>query len=238
MKQFSIFIFLLLLSCKNDRSPSGPEIENKTHRYDTKLIEMYIDELEKDTIFRFDIDDEGKILAPDGLWMVYYDTALTKKFFQEEIREGESVGHYVRWYPNGNKLWEGFRAGKIDTGFFRTWYPGGQLKSERYYKNDSVIGSAYEFFESGELKSETCFDNNEISKIYNYNKSRDTISTVYYKLQKINSSYCNYPYFEIEYKSPGTLLHSYVYVLDSTENDEKTIKVYTYKRVDVDSVGI
>jgi hypothetical protein len=237
MKYITLLIFLFFLSCKNDQLPSDPSlIVNKTHRYDTSVIDIYIDSNNHDTIFRFDIDKNGNIIAKDGQWMVYYDKALTKKFFEGSILNSEEVGNYTRWYPSGQKLWEGFRVGKIDTGYEKAWYPSGQLKSVRYSRNNTVIGNSNEYFETGELKSEMCFVDNEISKIITYNKKHDTINTVFYKTRRIASSNGNYPYSEIICNSKGQLINSYLYVLDSVESKEKDIKVWSYLRTDLDSL--
>ncbi|MFD1261343.1 toxin-antitoxin system YwqK family antitoxin [Entomomonas asaccharolytica] len=98
----------------------------------------------------------------------YYASLSIYRTFRLWTKEGDPIeelnfmdgkvdGPAIKWYPNGQQMYQRYYKGNVPDGLWSEWYANGQLKSEGLYADNKQIGPWRIWFEDGSLTSEVFY---------------------------------------------------------------------------------
>jgi|SRR4051812_36672463 len=129
-------------------------------------------------------------------WKIYVIEDKTfNKLLQQELHyvNGEKVGAFTYFFPNGTKGIEGDYVANYLEGEIKSYYEDGKLYSTRQYKHGLKVGRHTYLYPTGKLEAElnfindtlnghyqTNYENGNSKEVFSYNKGMATGNYKYY----------------------------------------------------------
>ncbi len=122
-------------------------------------------------------------------------TALTAQEINKSDQDGKKQGRWIKNYPNGKVMYEGFFRNDYPEGEFRRYYEDGTLKSLLVFSNSGTEAKAILYYPNG-LKASSGKYTNQLKEglwlFYSFTEKDLLISEAEYKENKLNGLMINY----------------------------------------------
>ena len=122
-------------------------------------------------------------------------TALTAQEINKSDQDGKKQGRWIKNYPNGKVMYEGFFRNDYPEGEFRRYYEDGTLKSLLVFSNRGTEAKAILYYPNG-LKASSGKYTNQLKEglwlFYSFTVKDLLISEAEYKENKLNGLMINY----------------------------------------------
>lgn len=145
---------------------------------------------------------DAKMKVEHGLFTYYFPG--NQKQIEGKLENGQKVGVWKRWYPNGNLMDSGTMRGLIRDGQWYSWYPNGQLKEIAAFHSGQSVSTAANtgssvfdgiyrtWYENGLPECEGSFASNARTGTWRWYHDNGRLSTIemYNKSGKVDSMQC------------------------------------------------
>lgn len=122
-------------------------------------------------------------------------TALTAQEINKSDQDGKKQGRWIKNYPNGKVMYEGFFRNDYPEGEFRRYYEDGTMKSLLVFSNRGTEAKAILYYPNG-LKASSGKYTNQLKEglwlFYSFTVKDLLISEAEYKENKLNGLMINY----------------------------------------------